>query len=218
MENGLIINMEKNVINILKKVGAIITNSHIVLTSGRHTDAYINPDMLLPQAKEVSRVAKIFAGAFKTKNIDVVVGPAIGGIVISTWVAYHLSKLKRKNILGIFTEKTPENDQVFDRGFEKLVKGKNILVVEDITTTGGSAKKAANSVKKAGGKVVAVSVIVNRDAKNVTSKTVGYPFKPLAVMKIDSFAEKDCPLCKKNIPINIEVGHGKEYLSKLNKS
>ena len=202
-----------NVIAILKKVGAIITNSHIVLTSGRHTDAYINPDKLLPHSREVSQIAKIFAEKFKNRKIDIIVGPAIGGIVISTWVAYHLSKIKGKDILGLFTEKTADKNQLFDRGFDKLVAGKNVLVVEDITTTGGSARKAADSVKKAGGKVLVVSVIVNRDEKNVTAKTVGYPFQPLAVMKIDSFDEKNCPLCKKNIPINTEVGHGKEYLA-----
>ena len=204
--------MQNEVIKILKKVGAIITDSHIVLTSGRHSDAYINPDSLFPYTREVSKIGKIFAETFKNKDIDVVVGPAIGGIVISQWVAYHLSKLKNKDILGLFTEKTPDKNQVFDRGFDTLVKGKKVLVVEDITATGGSAKKAADSVKKAGGKVVMVSVMVNRDHKNVTTETIGYPFKPLTVFKIDSYDEKNCPLCKKNIPINIKVGHGKEYL------
>ncbi|OGK25167.1 hypothetical protein A3D76_05765, partial [Candidatus Roizmanbacteria bacterium RIFCSPHIGHO2_02_FULL_37_9b] len=171
--------MKKDVISILKKVGAIITGSHIVLTSGRHTDAYINPDKLLPNTKEVSQIAKIYASTFADKDLDVVVGPAVGGIVISTWVAYYLSKIKKKNILGIFTEKSSDNNQIFDRGFDKLVKGKKVLVVEDITTTGGSARKAANSVKKAGGKVTMVSVMVNRDPEKVNSKVIGYPFKPL---------------------------------------
>ncbi len=202
------------VIRILKKVGAIITDSHIVLTSGRHTDAYINPDSLFPHTKEVSKIGQIFAENFTNKGIDVVVGPAIGGIVISQWVAFHLSRLKKKDIFSSFTEKESHKNQAFDRGFEKLVAGKKVLVVEDITATGGSAKKAADSVKKAGGKVVMVSVIVNRDQKKVTAKTIGYPFKPLAVFKIDSYDEKNCPLCKKNIPINTSVGHGKEFLEK----
>lgn len=205
--------MEKKVIGILKKVGAIITNSHIVLTSGRHSDAYINPDNLLPHTREVGKLGKLFAETFKNKNIDVVVGPAIGGIVISQWVAYHLTKLVGKDILGLFTEKTPEKNQIFERGFAQLVKGKKVLVVEDITSTGGSVKKAADSVKKVGGKVVVVSVIVNRD-KNVTAKTIGYPFRPLAYFKIDSYDERSCPLCKKGVPINTKVGHGKEFLEK----
>src|SRR3989338_6347073 len=203
--------MQNEVIKILKKVGAIITDSHIVLTSGRHTDAYINPDKLLPHSKAVSKIAKIFAEKFKNKKIDIIVGPAVGGIILSTWVAYYLTKIKGKEILSLFTEKTLDKNQIFDRGFDKLVKGKNVLVVEDITTTGSSARKAADSIRKAGGNVVMVSVIVNRDKRNVTTKTVGYPFRPLSEFKIDSFEENECPLCKKNVPINIEVGHGKEY-------
>lgn len=205
------------VIEILKKVGAIITDSHIVLTSGRHTPAYINPDKILPHTRELSKIGKIFAEKFKHKKIDVVVGPAIGGIVISQWVAYHLTKIKKRDILGLFTEKTPDKNQVFDRGFDKLVLGKNVLVVEDITATGGSAKKAADSVKKVGGIVIAVSVMVNRDSKKVTKETIGYPFYPLALFEIASYEEKDCPLCKKNIPVNIEVGHGREYLQAKNR-
>jgi len=209
--------MEKKVINILKKVGAIITDSHIVLTSGRHTSAYINPDNLLPNTNAVSQIAKIFADSFSQKNIDVVVGPAVGGIIISTWVAHHLSKIKKKSILGIFTEKDADKNQIFERGFDKLVKGKQVLVVEDITTTGGSAKKAADSVKKAGGNVVMVSVMVNRDPEKVNAKVIGYPYKPLATFNIESYDEKVCPLCQKNIPINTEVGHGKEYLEGKNR-
>ena len=202
-----------DIIQILKNLNAVITDDHFVYTSGKHGEIYVNKDALYPHTAEVSKVGQMFAEKYKDQDIDVVVGPALGGIILSTWVAYHLSKIKGKDILGLFTEKTADKNQLFDRGFDKLVAGKNVLVVEDITTTGGSARKAADSVKKAGGKVLVVSVIVNRDEKNVTAKTVGYPFQPLAVMKIDSFDEKNCPLCKKNIPINTEVGHGKEYLA-----
>src|SRR3989338_11424861 len=119
--------MQNEVIKILKKVGAIITDSHIVLTSGRHSDAYINPDSLFPYTREVSKIGKIFAETFKNKDIDVVVGPAIGGIVISQWVAYHLSRLKKREVLSLFTEKTQDKNQIFERGFKKLVSGKKIL-------------------------------------------------------------------------------------------
>jgi orotate phosphoribosyltransferase len=200
------------VVALLKKVGAMITDSHIVLVSGRHTDTYINPDALLPHPKEVSQIAKLFAEKFKDLDIDIVAAPAVGGIVLSTWTAYHLSKLKKKEILGIFTEKLPDRSQVLERGFDTLVKGKKILVIEDITTTGGSVKKVVDSLRGAGGKVVAVSVMVNRDPKLVTKEAVGGPFSPLAVFNIVSYEEKECPLCKNNTPVNPELGHGKEYL------
>lgn len=209
--------METKVISILKKVGAIITNSHIVLTSGRHTSAYINPDKILPHAEICSQLSKMFARKYKRKAIDVVVGPAYGGIIISQWVAYHLSKLKKKKVLSIFTEKTPDKHQLLERGFDKIVKGKKILIVEDITATGSSVKKVIENVKAAKGKIKAVCVIVNRDPEIVSSKTIGFSFSCLATFKIESYEEKDCPLCKKKVPINTAVGHGREYLEKMKK-
>ena len=209
--------MDKKVVETLKKVGAIITNNHIFFTSLKHTDTYINPDSLLPNTKECSTIGKLFALKFKNKKIDLVAAPAVGGIIFSQWVAFHLSKLKGKNISSVFTEKTPDKNQQFERGFEKLVKGKNVLVVEDITTTGGSVKKTVDAVRKAGGNVVAVSVIVNRDVKLVTEKTVGGPFFPLSTITVASYDEKECPLCENKVPINTDVGHGKEFLARHKK-
>lgn len=202
------------VVNILKKIGAVVTNSHIVYTSGKHGSVYINPDVLLPRSREVSAVAELFAQKYKDRDIDVVIAPAIGGIVLSTWVAYYLTNLKNKEILALFTEKTADNNQVLERGFDKLIKGKKTLIIEDITTTGGSVKKVVDRVTEAGGIVVEVCVMVNRDTKNVNEASVGAKFDSLDVLEAQAFDEKDCPLCKKGIPINTEVGHGKEYLNK----
>lgn len=202
----------KDVVSILKKVGAVLTDDHFVLTSGRHSAAYINPDKVLPYPEACSELSKLFAKKYKNEDIDVVIGPAYGGIIFSQWVAYYLGKLKKKKILGIFTEKTPEKHQLLERGFDKLVKGKKILIVEDITATGSSVIKVIKSVRDAGGIVKAVCVIVNRDPEKVNSETIGAPFSSLAVVKIESYEEKDCPLCKKKIPINIKIGHGKKYL------
>lgn len=209
-----------NILEVLKKVGAVITDSHFVYTSGKHGSVYINKDALYPHTEETSRVGEMFAQKFKNMDIDVVAGPALGGIILSQWTAYHLSQLKGKEVLGVYTEKTPEKNQVFTRGYDKLVKGKNVLVIEDLTTTGGSVRKVVDSVKAAGGNVVAVCVMVNRDPINVTSEVVGGSFSALGVLKAEAFEEKDCPLCKKNVPINTDVGHGKKYLEekKANKN
>ncbi len=204
--------MNNEVLDILKSVGAIITDSHIVYTSGRHGDAYINKDALYPHTKETARIGELFAEKYKDRDIDVVAAPALGGIILETWTAYHLSQLKGKEILGVYTEKTPEKNQIFTRGYDTLVKGKNVLVVEDLTTTGGSVKKVVDSVRAAGGNVVEVCVMVNRDAENVTSEVVGAPFSSLATVSMKSYEEAECELCKNNVPINTTVGHGKKYL------
>ena len=124
----------------------------------------------------------------------------------------NLRPVAKTEILGVYTEKTPDKDQIFTRGYDKLITGKNVLVIEDLTTTGGSVKKVVDSVKKVGGKVVSVCVMVNRDPKLVTSETIGAPFSSLAVLEVPSWEEKDCPLCKENVPVNTEVGHGKKFL------
>src|SRR3989344_672622 len=207
----------KDVIGILKSVGAIITDSHLVGTSGRHMPAYINKDALLPHTKQVSEIGKLFAEKFKNKKIEVVISPAVAGIPFSQWTAHNLSKINKKEILSVFTEKTSENDQIFKRGYDEVVKNRRILVIEDSTTTGSSVKKVARSVRKAGGKVVAVGVMINRDPKLVNSRSIGVPFSSIAVFHISSYEAGKCPLCKSGIPINTKFGHGKKFLESKNR-
>lgn len=204
--------MEEEVLKMLRDSGAIITDSHIVYTSGKHGSIYVNKDALYPHTEFSSRIGELFAEKNKDLEIDAVAAPALGGIILSQWTAYHLSKLKGKEILGVYTEKDADKNQVFTRGYDKLVDGKNVLVVEDLTTTGGSVLKVVNSVKAAGGNVVAVSVMVNRNPEGVTSEMYGVPFSSLAVLKAEAFDEAECPLCASGVPINTTVGHGKKYL------
>lgn len=210
--------MNTEVIDMLKKSGAVITDSHIVYTSGKHGSIYINKDALYPHTAFSSRMGELFAEKNKELAIDVVAAPALGGIILSQWTAYHLSKVKGKEVLGVYTEKDAEKNQVFTRGYDKLVAGKNVLVVEDLTTTGGSVAKVVNSVKNAGGNVVMVCVMVNRDPEKVTSEVIGAPFSSLATLKAEAWDEADCKLCKTGVPINTTVGHGRKYLeAKKNK-
>lgn len=203
-----------DVVSILKSLGAIVTDNHFVYTTERHGSVYIRKDQLYPHTQATSDVCMLFARKFKDEDIDVVVGPQIGGIILSQWTAYHLSKLKGKEILGLFTEKDDDNNQLFKRGYDELAKGKNVLIVEDLTTTGSSVKKVAQSVEKAGGKVKAICVMINRDPQLVNSQTLGYPFSSLGIFKAESFAPDACSLCEQNIPVNTTVGHGKKFLQK----
>jgi orotate phosphoribosyltransferase len=214
--------MTDDVVSILKSIGAVLTDDHFVFTSGKHGSVYINKDALYPHTLKASEVGKLFAEKFKAEDIEVVVAPAVGGTILSQWTAYHLSLLKGKEVLSAYTEKDKgttanavESEQIFRRGYDALVKGKNVLVLEDLTTTGISVKKTVAAVKAVGGKVKAVCVMVNRDPEHVNSEIVGAPFYALGILKAESFDEKVCPLCKRHIPINTKVGHGKEYLAKL---
>lgn len=204
--------MNNEALELLKQTHAILTDSHFVGTSGRHMPTYINKDALYPHAEATSRMGELFAEKNKDLDIDVVAAPALGGIILSTWTAYHLTKLKGKEVLGIYTEKTPDKNQIFTRGYDKLVTGKNVLIIEDLTTTGGSVKKVVDSVKAIGGNVLGVCVMVNRDPQLVTSETIGAPLSWLAELKVPSWEAEECPLCKDNVPVNTTVGHGKKFL------
>ncbi|MCX6794289.1 MAG: phosphoribosyltransferase family protein [Candidatus Gottesmanbacteria bacterium] len=205
--------MKTDVISILKKVGAILTDDHFVYTSGKHGSVYINKDAVYPHTKETSAICKLIAQKFLNKRIEVVAAPALGGIILSQWTAHWLSRLTHREVLGVYTEKDAEKNQIFTRGYERLVKNKRVLVIEDLTTTGGSVRKVVDTVKASGGKVVAVAVMVNRDPLHVTAKIVGAPFWALGVLRAEAFDQKSCPLCKKGIPVNTTVGHGKKYVS-----
>lgn len=204
--------MNNEALELLKQTKAVLTNDHFVGTSGRHMATYINKDALYPHPQATSRMGELFAEKNKGLDIDIVAAPALGGIILSTWTAYHLTKLKDKEILGIYTEKTADKNQIFTRGYDKLVTGKNVLVIEDLTTTGGSVKKVVESVKAIGGNVIGVSVMVNKNPEEVTSEFIGAPLTWLAELKTETYEASECPLCEDGIPINENVGHGKKYL------
>lgn len=203
---------KQQIIEILKSVGAVLLNDHFVLTSGKHSDGYINKDALYPHTQQTSQVGKLFAEKCKDVDIDTVAGPALGGIILSQWIAYHLSQMKGKEVAGVYAEKTPDKSFVFTRGYDKYIKGKKVLVVEDLTATGGSVKKIADVVRAAGGNVVAVGVMVNRDPEHVNSEMMGAPFFALGELIIQAYDEDKMPEELRKRPINTTVGHGKKYL------
>ncbi|CAN5120996.1 phosphoribosyltransferase family protein [soil metagenome] len=209
--------MAETIINILKRIGAVITDDHFVYTSGKHGEVYVNKDALYPHTEDVSKVGMLFAEKYKDLDIDVVAAPALGGIILSTWTAYHLSKLKGNEILGVYAEKMPDKSMAFTRGYDKLISGKKILVIEDLATTGGSVKKVVDLVRTTGGEVMAVCVMVNRDPDAVTTESIGAPFDALGVLKAQAWDESDLPEHIKSRPINVHVGHGKKYIESLTK-
>ncbi len=203
----------QEVLDILEKTKAVVTG-HFVYVSGKHAPMYVNKDYIYPHTAYISRIGEIIAQKYKNSPIDIVVGPSIGGIILSQWTAHHLSIMKGKEVLSIYTEKQPDRDQIFTRGYGSYVRGRNILVVEDIVTTGGSVKKVINSVVNEGGRVVGACAIVNKDPVNINPSFIGAPFDYLTVVGMDVFNEADCPLCKNGVPIDTTLGHGKKFLEK----
>ncbi len=205
------------VIQMLTKVGAVITDSHIVYTSERHGNAYLNKDALYMHTKETSELCKLIAAQYDANKIDVVIGPIIGGVVLSQWVAYHLNaKRSSGETLSLYAEKEGEGEDkklVIKRGYDQYIPGKNVVVVEDVLTTGGSARKCIETVRSLDGNVIALSALCNRGG--IKPADIGdVPIHALTTITMDSWTEQDCPMCKEKMPINTNVGKGKIFLQK----
>lgn len=205
------------VTEILKKVGAVITDSHIVGTSGRHMSIYVNKDKLLCHPGETSEICKLLAEANKDLDVEIVAAPVVAGAIIGHEVAKYLSELKGKEILSVYADKTEEGPLTFKRGYNEIIKDKKVLVIEDTVATGLSVRKMIDVVNKFGGKIQAMSVLVNRVPSEINSSSLGVPFSSLTEILAETFEEKDCPFCKAGIPINTSVGHGKKYLESKGK-
>lgn len=207
---------EEEVLKVLEDVGAFRAG-HFVFTSGRHGDSYVNKDALYTHTHELSRLCRAVAERFADKGIEVVIGPAVGAAILSQWVAYFLTEITGKEVYATFADKDGQGGFVLKRGYEKIIVGKKTLVVEDLTTTGGSLKKVVEIARAGGADVVAAVVVCNRG--DVGKKDVGDPpeFVSLVSLELDSWAESECDLCEKNIPVNTDIGHGKEFLARQKK-
>ena len=196
--------------------GAIITASHFVYNSGRHSSVYINKDALYLHTGIISQLCQNMASPYDTEQIDVVVGPVLGGIVLSQWTTYHLnSRRVTGETLAVYAEKEQGSDQnfTFHRGYDQHIAGKNILVVEDILTTGGSVRRVIELVRKHGGNVIGVSALCNRG--NVQPQDVGdVPIHALITLDLATYAPEECPFCEQQVPINTMVGKGRMFLAK----
>jgi len=204
---------EREVLMILGQVNAIITNSHIVYTSGKHGAAYVNKDAIYPHTKMTSRLCREIAKRFLDDNVSVVIAPAIGGVILSQWTAYHLSEMGECKVAGVYAEKSEGgNAFVINRGYGKLVSGRRVLVVEDILNTGGTARKVIEAVRRVGGNVVGLGALCNRG--EITPHDVGSVprLEALVNVKLDAWDKEACPLCAQGVPINTDVGKGREFL------
>ena len=208
---------EPEVMQKFADVGAIISDSHFVYTSGRHSSVYVNKDALYVHPEVISELCQRMAQPYVAEDIDVVVAPVLGGIVLSQWVAHALN-LRRSNgeTLAVFAEKsTDATDKqfLFTRGYDQYIAGKNILVVEDILTTGGSVRQVIELVRRHDGNIIGVSALCNRG--NVQPQDIGnVPIHTLVKIDLQTYLADECPFCKSGVPINTALGKGRAFLAK----
>jgi len=193
--------MEKQkVFDIMEDIGMMLTG-HFLLTSGRHSKHYMQCAKLFqyPQYSKLFCANLIYQ--FEGKQIDMVVGPAVGGIIMAYEVASQLG------VKNIFAER--ENGvMTFRRGFE-IQPGANVLVVEDVVTTGGSVAEVIELIKGTGANVVGVGCIVDRSNGKVD---FGVPFRAVVFTEVVSYLPEECPLCKEGLPL-VKPGSRKTKIS-----
>jgi len=167
----------------------VMLEGHFLLTSGRHSDKYMQCARLFQYADVSEKICAQLAGQFAGMDIDMVAGPAIGGIIM----AYEMGR--QLGVKNVFAER--ENGKMtFRRGFE-IPKGANVLVTEDVVTTGGSVKEVMELIRSLGANVAGVGSVVDRSNGAVD---FGVPFRAVLAMEVVSYDPDDCPLCREGIP------------------
>jgi len=200
----------------LEKVGCIRTG-HFVGVSGKHLAGYCNNDRLLPHVSLVKRLVEELVANFKDDNIEVVASPAVGAIPLSHWGAHYLMEMTGKEILGMWADKvsgTLEREFIFEReGFEEKIKGKRVLILEDIINQMASIKAMIKAVREAGGIIVGIGSLeanrgVSAEAMDVSK------FVQLCSVEYEVWDPADCAvdgLCAKREPVVTDIGHGDDF-------
>ena len=171
---------------LFKKHNALL-NGHFLLSSGLHSDTYFQSALILQHPE----VAQVLAQNLKekivqvVKDIDVVVSPAMGGVIIGHEMG------RAFGTRAIFTERV-DGKVTLRRGFS-VSKGEKVLVVEDVITTGLSTREVIESLKETGAEIVGVCSLVDRSACKVD---FGVPRFSLLSLEVKSYKPEECPLCK----------------------
>jgi orotate phosphoribosyltransferase len=179
---------ENQILDIFRKHGALL-EGHFILSSGLHSDRYIQCALLLQHPRVAEQLCSALAAKLRHLGATAVAAPALGGVIVSHEVARALG------LRALFTERQ-EGVMLLRRGFS-LAPGEPTLVVEDVITTGGSTRETMAAVEQAGGKVVGVGALIDRSGGKAD---LGVPKAALVTLSVQNYDPADCPLCKSGLP------------------
>ncbi|SEN16759.1 orotate phosphoribosyltransferase [Lihuaxuella thermophila] len=168
----------------------VLKEGHFLLSSGRHSARYMQCAQLLQYPNDAEQTGKALADLFRDEQVDVVVGPALGGVIIAHEVARALG------VRCLFTERK-DGKMELRRGFT-IQPGERVLAIEDVVTTGGSVQEVVTLLEGMGAEIVGIGSIVDRSGGNTPFQ---YPYRALTAIHIESYAPEDCPLCKQGLPV-----------------
>lgn len=179
----------QDIILLFMSTGALLTG-HFQLTSGLHSRQYLQCALVLQDPRNAEKIGRLLADKFSGIPVDVVVAPAIGGILVAHEAARALG------VRAVFAEREG-GLMTLRRGFT-IAPGENVLVVEDVVTTGGSTRETMDAVSKAGGVVVGAGSLVDRSGGEVE---LGVPRRALLTLYVPAYDPADCPLCRQGEPV-----------------
>ena len=181
--------IRSKIIDVFKETGALL-DGHFILTSGRHSSSYFQCAKVLQHPQYLTQFAGMIAKHFNKEKIDAVISPAIGGVVLGTEVGRIL------NIRTIFAERK-DGDMCIRRGF-KIEPGENILIVEDVITTGGSVREVMDQVINHKGVISGVGVMVDRSNGSVALHPNQFS---IIAMEAKSYGPNEVPESLSAIPV-----------------
>ena len=181
----------EEIIKKFEEAGAI-KRGHFKLTSGVHSGTYIQCAQVMQYPDFMNNLCCELGKKFKGDNVDVIIGPAVGAIIMSHVMAQVLGPWVR----AVFTER--ENGKMILRRSFEIKHGENVLVVEDVTTTGSSAMEVMDIVRTRGGKVIGLGALIDRSGGKID---FGIKTRSLLTLNIKIYQPENCPLCKRGIPV-----------------
>jgi orotate phosphoribosyltransferase len=192
---------EKQIYELFKTKNALL-EGHFLLTSGLHSSMYLQCAKVLQYPDIAEKLCSQLAKHFFKDKVDVVISPAVGGIIVGQEVARTLKTR------AIFAERV-EGKMILKRGFE-LNKGENVFAVEDVITTGGSLNEIVRLAKEKGCNVIGVGSLVDRSGGKVQ---FGVEKFSLLNLEIQNYPKESCPLCKQGVPLTY-LGSKSAHLKK----
>ena len=175
---------ERQTLELYEKTGALL-RGHFRLTSGLHSDIYLQSALVLQYPEHAAALGSALAAAFRADGVQTVLAPAIGGIIVAHEVARALG------VRALFSEREGGTMRL-RRGFA-LAAGERCLVVEDVITTGGSTREVVACVEEHGGTVVGVGSLIDRSGGAAAFKVKR---TALATVNATAWPPETCPLCK----------------------
>lgn len=210
---------EKEVLEIFEKFG-VITTGHFVYTTWKHGSVYLAKQRIYKDMKTTYRLCLAIAKRFSGTPIDVVVGPESGAARLARLTAQCLSNMRGHKVVNVSATKKVKNEFALRYADRKKIKGRNVLVVEDILNTYTTVSKVVELVRHEGGFVVGIGAICDRSDPKHRKEIPSQPRTiALARMPLEVWDEEEClrtKLCAKGIPVNTDLGKGKEFLIKKN--